>query len=121
MEENTGANTSTNSTETTTKQPRSQARSILRQFHEISSRRYAGDYGACDVLLDFDRAVSIARLTRRQRDVLTLVYGEGLTQAEAAGRLGVRQDTVSRVIANGEERLDEVYDRWRTLDEEMAE
>lgn len=44
-----------------------QARSILRQYHEISSRRYAGDYGACDVLIDFDIAVDKARLTRRQR------------------------------------------------------
>ncbi len=111
-------------TESKSEQPRSQSRSqariILRQFHGISSRRYAGDYGACDVLIDFDRAVTLARLTRRQTEALTLIYGEGLTQAEAAGRLGVRQNTLSEVLANGERRIDAVYDRWQLLDEEMA-
>ncbi|MBM7600445.1 putative DNA-binding protein (UPF0251 family) [Virgibacillus halotolerans] len=43
-----------------------------------------------------------------------------MTQAEAAGRLGVRQNTLSEVLANGERRIDAVYDRWQLLDEEMA-
>lgn len=107
-------------TETTAQQPRSQARSILRQFHEISSRRYTGDYGACDVLIDFDRAVTLARLTRRQTVALTLIYGEGLTQAEAARRLGVARPTITEFLSVGERKIDEVYDKWQEKDEEMA-
>lgn len=109
------------STNASTKQPRSQARSILRQFHEISSRRYAGDYGACDALIDLQTAISRARLTRRQTQAISYVYGDGLTQAEAAERLGVRQNTLSEVLANGERRIDAVYDRWSELDEETQE
>lgn len=113
-------NTNANSTETTTKQPRSQARSILRQFHEISSRRYAGDYGACDALIDLQTAISRARLTRRQAEALTLIYGDGLTQTEAAGLMGVSRRNVTQLLAFGERRIDAVYDKWQLLDEEMA-
>lgn len=95
---------------------RKHARSILRQYYELRERRFTGDFGACDVLIDFESAVRKAKLTKRQQTALTLVYGECLTQTEAAQRIGVRQHTVASVVANGERRIDDVYAKWERLE-----
>ena len=41
----------------------------------------------------------------RQRDMLALHYGKGLSQARIADRLGVNRSTVSRTLKRGERRL----------------
>ncbi len=42
---------------------------------------------------------ALGRLDRRARTVVALRFGEGLTQAEIAGRVGVSQMQVSRILA----------------------
>lgn len=60
-------------------------------------------------------------LTERQRQIVELVYGEQLTQAEAAERLGISQQVVSKqlfgVVRNGK-RIGGALRRLRQLCEE---
>ena len=44
-------------------------------------------------------------VTPRQREVLALYYGEGLTLDQIGQRLGVARCTVSRTLKRGEDRL----------------
>lgn len=50
------------------------------------------------------RAMS-EEITGRQREMITLYYGEGLNMREIAQRLAVDKSTVSRTIKRGEHRL----------------
>lgn len=60
-------------------------------------------------------------LTERQRQIVDLIYGEQLTQAEAAERLGISQQVVSKqlfgVVRNGK-RIGGALRRLRQLCEE---
>jgi RNA polymerase sigma factor (sigma-70 family) len=60
-------------------------------------------------------------LTERQRQIVELIYGEQLTQAEAAERLGISQQVVSKqlfgVVRNGK-RIGGALRRLRQLCEE---
>lgn len=73
-------------TEPTAQVKRSRARSLLRQYYEIEERRFTGDYGACDELMDFHKAIGQARLTKKQAKALTLIYGEDLRQEDVCKR-----------------------------------
>ena len=44
-------------------------------------------------------------ITEKQRAVLALYYGEGMTMRQIGDRLGIDRSTVSRTIKRGEERL----------------
>jgi len=44
-------------------------------------------------------------ITDKQREVLALYYGEGITMREIGDRLGIDRSTVSRTIKRGEQRL----------------
>ncbi len=64
---------------------------LLADHHRIGARRFKGDTAASDLLLDLDKAITMARLTDRQALAIAYVYGLGLTQAEAAKALGITQ------------------------------
>ena len=44
-------------------------------------------------------------ITEKQREVLSLYYGEGMTMRQIGDRLGIDRSTVSRTIKRGEQRL----------------
>lgn len=89
----------------------------------MASTRYSrGGYYAADMAaylreMSEDNTEDMSRLrrnllralqqdvTERQREVLTLYYGQGLNQREIGERLGVDKSTVSRTILRGEARL----------------
>ena len=48
---------------------------------------------------------AIERLSPRQREVVRLVRVDGLSRAEAAGRLGVTEDSVKRSLARADAKL----------------
>lgn len=80
-------------------------KATLEQLHELSARRYLGDYAACDILIDLEHAIKRADLTGRQREALYYVYVEGLTQADAGKRMGVGKPSVNKLIKRGEEAI----------------
>lgn len=87
-------------------------RILLSDFHALKIRQYQGDYDATLILIDLHRAIELANLTARQRQALTLVYYEDLTQAEAGKRMGLAQNTVSEAVERALESIAEVYWYW---------
>ena len=96
------------------------AKAVLTNLHALRQRRYVGDLDASDTLIDFERAVEMAKLTARQAEALTLVYDVGLTQKLAAVEMGVGQDVVSEHIRKATEEIDEVYEMWAWMDGELS-
>lgn len=80
-------------------------KATLEQMHELSARRYLGDYDACDILVDLEHAIERSDLTDRQREALYYVYVEGLTQEDAGKRMGVGKPSVNKLIKRGEEAI----------------
>lgn len=98
----------------------STAKAILSNLHALKERRYVGDLDASDTLIDFERALALAKLTKRQSEAIRLVYDVGLTQKLAAAEMGVGQDVVSEHIRKATEELDEVYEMWAWMDGELT-
>ena len=78
----------------------------------MKQRRFAGDYAACDVLIDLERAIELAGLTARQAEALALVYGEDLTQVEAGRRMGLDKRGVNNLLDRAIEAITDVYTYW---------
>jgi DNA-directed RNA polymerase specialized sigma24 family protein len=87
-------------------------RLLLSDYHALVSRQYRGDYAATDVLIDLATAIDRAGLTDRQRQAIALVFFEDLTQADAGDRMGVRQDTVSKLVKSALVKIAAVYEKW---------
>ncbi|MCD1261203.1 sigma-70 family RNA polymerase sigma factor [Paenibacillus athensensis] len=66
------------------------------------------DYQAVERKLDLDEAM--AELKPEEQQVLRLVFYEGLSQRQIAGRLGVSQMSVSRIQKRAIDKLKEVLD-----------
>lgn len=73
----------------------SEARAILSNYHALVERQYVGDTDAICALLDLATAVTNAGLTDRQAEALRLVYGEGMTQADAGKAMGISQQALA--------------------------
>jgi RNA polymerase sigma-70 factor, ECF subfamily len=56
---------------------------------------------------EYDVGVLIADLPERQREVLDLVYREGLSPAQVAERLGITRNAVDQALHNGHRKLAE--------------
>lgn len=99
---------------------KSTAKAILSNLHALKERRYVGDLDASDTLIDFERALALAKLTKRQSEAIRLVYDVGLTQKLAGIRLGIGQNTVSELVNDGTNAIDEVYEMWAWMDRELT-
>lgn len=98
----------------------STAKAILSNLHALKERRYVGDLDASDTLIDFERALALAKLTKRQSEAIRLVYDVGLTQKQAAMEMGVTQPTLAEFLKLAAEELDEVYEMWAWKDGELT-
>lgn len=68
---------------------------LLDNLHHVRELRFArGDYAASNLLIDFFRALYEAKLTRKQLEVLWLLYEKDLTQHEVGLILGISQQAV---------------------------
>lgn len=99
---------------------KSTARAILTIMHALKQRRYVGDLNASDTLIDLERAIGMAQLTKRQQEALALVYDVGLTQKQAGAHMGIAQKNISELIERATEELDEVYEMWAWKDGELS-
>lgn len=87
-------------------------RMLLADIHALNSRQYNGDYAATDILTDLGVAIAKAGLTEKQRQAIALVYGQDLTQQQAAETVGVRRETVNRLLTVAETKIARVYEYW---------
>lgn len=99
---------------------KSTAKAILSNLHALKERRYVGDLDASDTLIDFERALALAKLTKRQSEAIRLVYDVGLTQKQAAMEMGVDRTRISQILSKATEELDEVYEMWAWKDGELT-
>lgn len=99
---------------------KSTAKAILSNLHALRERRYVGDLDASDTLIDFERALALAKLTKRQSEAIRLVYDVGLTQKQAAKEMGVTQQAVAEFLRVASEELEEVYEMWAWMDGELS-
>lgn len=70
-------------------------RETLTRYHSISQRRFDGDFGACDILMDLNNAIEEAGLTHRQLEIMHYVYMLDHPQEETGVRLGVRRQVIN--------------------------
>jgi predicted DNA-binding protein (UPF0251 family) len=87
-------------------------RKLLTDVHALRIRRERGDYAASDILIDLERAIELADLTDRQRQALALIFERDLRQADAGKAMGVRQDTVSKLVKSALVKIAAVYEKW---------
>jgi DNA-directed RNA polymerase specialized sigma subunit len=87
-------------------------RILLSDLHALVGRQYQGDYDACVILTDLQKAIAMAQLTGRQSEALRLVYEEDLTQEEAGKRMGVNRIVVLEHVEKAIEAISEVYYYW---------
>lgn len=85
---------------------------MLRDYNALTQRRYAGDYAASDILIDLQHAIERADLTARQRQALTLVFRQDLSQVDTAQQLGVSKQTVNRLVNVALTKIARVYEAW---------
>ncbi|MFW5434332.1 sigma factor-like helix-turn-helix DNA-binding protein [Paenibacillus apiarius] len=85
---------------------------LLRDRHKIAARRFGGDYAACDILIDLNEAVDAAKLSRRQAEAVTYLYGCDLTQADAAAEMGVTQPAVVKFNVEACRKIARVFRDW---------
>lgn len=87
-------------------------RILLGDWHALRLRRFNGDTAASDILIDLETAIERAGLTNRQRQALTLVYFEDLTQEEAGKRMGLARESVKTYVENALDKIAEIYWYW---------
>lgn len=71
-----------------------------------------GDYGAVDLKLDMETALTLAVLTPKQRTAVELVYMRGFRQEEVAELLKVEQSSISRLLATAKRKIADVFKEW---------
>lgn len=85
---------------------------LLRDRHRIASRRFNGDYAACDIIIDLNDAIEKAKLSRRQVETITFLYGCDLTQSEAAAEMSVTQQAVQQFNSEACRKIAQVFREW---------
>lgn len=93
-----------------------QVKRLLRDYNALKARQYDGDYDAVILLVDLATAIEKAGLTKRQREALTLVYFEDLSQVDAGQRMGASKQTVNRLVAVATAKVARVYEDWARMD-----
>jgi RNA polymerase sigma factor (sigma-70 family) len=77
-------------------------RALLDNIHHVREQRFQrGDYDAAILLLDLNDSFNSAKLTARQRQVLSLSFELDLKQEEVASLLGISQQGVSDHVNAG--------------------
>lgn len=72
---------------------------FLANYHHIRTSAYVkSDFDALVMLIDFETAFSEIDITKRQKQAISLVYWEDLTQREAGERLGISQQAVQQML-----------------------
>lgn len=87
-------------------------KSLLRDRHRISERRFKGDTAASDIIIDLHSAIESASLTDRQAEAIAWVYGLDLTQQQTAEIMSVGQRSVSQFIDEAAEKMAAIFRKW---------
>lgn len=85
---------------------------FLREYNALDSRRFLGDTAASDLLIDMQRAIDLAKLSRMQTKVLNLVIFQGHTQLDASRVLNIAQQNVSKHLQRALVKIAEIYEYW---------
>lgn len=88
-------------------------RRLFEDIHRIRAARLTKtDYNVSNLLIDFQRAIEQAGLTRRQARALYWYYERDLTEREAARKMGVSRQTLSEYIEKALRKIAAVFEEW---------
>lgn len=79
-------------------------------FEELSFIGRPGDNSLKISLMKKVTAMSVEKLTEKQKDVVCMYFMMGLSVTQIAGTLGVAKSTVSRTLARANRRMAEYSD-----------
>lgn len=85
---------------------------LLRDRHKIAARRFGGDYAACDISIDLNEAIDRAKLSRRQAEAVTYLYGCDLTHEETADEMDITRQAVTKFNAEACRKIARVFRDW---------
>lgn len=86
---------------------------IMQNYYKIREAcLYGGNISQMDVVIDLDRIIQEAVLTKRQMEVVELYYYQQFTQEETAEILGITQQGVLDHIQRIKNKINEVAIEW---------
>lgn len=90
-------------------------KALLEGYEELNEKKHAGKWSLVDTLNDLDRAIELAKLTERQRQVVDLACRQGLTQDHVAHELGTSQPNVAIHLDAAVRKIANIYEQWEAL------
>lgn len=85
---------------------------LFADTHALRSLVEGGDFDAVGLLLDMAKAMELAKLTKRQREVLYWRYEKDLSQEMVGEMSRVTQHTISKIEDNAFRDIAAVYEAW---------
>lgn len=93
---------------------------LFSHTHALRKLVEGGDFDAVDLLIDMATAVEMAKLTKRQREVLYWRYELDLSQEMVGELLGRNQKTISEIEELAFRDIAAVYESWARRGEGYA-
>lgn len=93
---------------------------LFSHTHALRKLVEGGDFDAVDLLIDMATAVKMAKLTKRQREVLYWRYEMDLSQEMVGELLGRNQKTISEIEELAFRDIAAVYESWARRGEGYA-
>lgn len=86
---------------------------LLKQRQALEVRKIEkGDYSACDVLIDLDRAIEEAGLNTREREIIELYLVRDWHYIDVCGKFGIQKAALSRQVSRTCGKIAAVYKKW---------
>lgn len=84
----------------------------VRGFIEDIPKLRNTTYEAVVLLVDFERAIELAGISKRQKEILKKYLIQGFTQEEVAERLGISRQRVAEIVMLASGRIAQIYNAW---------
>lgn len=93
-------------------------KALLRDYARLYDEAYnSSDFDVLIMYVDLKKAISLAGLSLKQRELLRLVYAEELTQNEASVMTKVDQPNVSTYLTVAARKIANIYGEWAKADD----
>lgn len=93
---------------------------LLERCNKIWAMSLAGCYDSTETLSDLRKAIRMAKLSDKERQVIDYRYNREFTQAEISEELSVSQPVVSKRLNSAIAKIQTIYDYWDSLEDENA-
>jgi DNA-directed RNA polymerase specialized sigma subunit len=91
-------------------------KALLEGYEELQEKKYSGKWHLADEMMDLQRAIELADLTLKQRQVLNEIFVKQNDQYKAAEVLGVSQPMVFKHLTYAVKKIASIYEQWEALE-----